>query len=120
MGGMLAARHDPAVVFIPGGRRSPVFDCEPRREGWNVWKNVRARRLAIVPFMRARHLPPLDAESDDELHVRGYANTDRPRLSHPLPARVQTSEMGVDCAGRHPGRVLGSMGSLPRPGTRVR
>src|SRR5207249_6340118 len=49
--------------------------------------DVRARARPLADPDPAGNLPPLDALDADQLHVRGYAYTNRPRLSVPVSAR---------------------------------
>src|ERR1700683_1812203 len=70
VGGLLAARYDPAGIFLSGWRRAAVLDCQPPGERRNLWQDVRTRGLAIAPADRAWHLFAVDAQSDNQLHVR--------------------------------------------------
>src|SRR4051812_6707905 len=88
VGGLLAARPDPAVVLLPGGRRAAVLPRRPGRPGAVAGEADRARNLEGARPRPARDLPPVGRAEADELHLRGHAHADRARVRLPVPARA--------------------------------
>ena len=62
--GVLAARSDPAGVFVPRRRIAAVLDRQPTRQGRELRPNARPCGRRSVVADPARHLPPLARAPD--------------------------------------------------------
>ena len=100
----------------PGSRFWSASRCptrsQPHRQGRHVPQDVLARAVAVAAAGRARRLSALHARTADVLHVRRYADADRPRLSVPVPAGLPSAALAVDRARRASVRLLAGVGAL--------
>ena len=113
MGRLLAARYHPAGLLLPGRRRrcptpsrrgSP--GAEPSGPCCCMRCGDRSLLIALGIFLRSTPQPA------DLLHVRGYPDSDRPRLSVPVPARLAAAALAVDRVRPSPLRLLAGVGAL--------
>src|SRR5262245_15826980 len=87
VGGLLAARPDPAVLFVPGRGGATIFARPPARERPKLRARLSARRLAGARARLPRRLFALGRQTANEFHLRGYALADRPWIRAALPDR---------------------------------
>src|SRR5437667_12037320 len=104
---VLAARYDPAVVHVSGGRIAAVFHCKPQRKGPAVWDPASTCDCALADFDFPRHFPALGRSEANELHVRRYAHANRARLYILFFAGVRFAARAMDFARRNSDWVLG-------------
>ena len=119
VGGMLAARHHPAGLLVPGGRGAAVLHRGAHRQGRDLRLDVPARVVAVAAAGCARRVPALHARPADLLHVRRHAVADRPRLPAPVPAGVPSAALAVGRAGRDAVRLLAGVGAVSGAGAGI-
>src|SRR5215469_9320582 len=110
---VLAARSDPAFVFISGRCSSTLFDCEPHRERQVLRGVARACDVALSAFDRPRNLSPLNEQHADQFHLRRHADADRSGLYVPVSAGLANRKSAVAMARSDSVRLLAGMGVVP-------
>src|SRR5262249_38260806 len=111
---LLAPRPHSALVYLPGRRRAPVFDCQPPSKRTVALTNVPACDLARSSARGAGGLSAIARATSNTVDVRRHAQSDRVGLCVPVFAWfLQTLVSGAG-AGCDPRRLLGCIRVLSR------
>src|SRR5262249_19861719 len=118
---LVAARHDPALVFFPGRCGAAIFNRLAVSPRTNVRAHARPRGVARAALDLARRLPALRVSLEAKLDFRGHVVANWIRLRVLIPARLLPAALAMARPGADSRRVLGCFCALsgPRIGLRL-